>query len=166
MLTPVFHRNGVPISVGRTQHIVPARTRKAVLLRDGGCAVPGCGATRHLDVHHIVHWSDGGPSDTWNLVALCTHHHRSHHRGRLEISGNADLGTIVFRNQHGVNMANDGPRPEPPEGPPPAPTSEYHPPLCERLDMNYVSFVHPARLAPFTRQAKAWAARHAATPTS
>ncbi len=159
LLTPVFHEGSVPISVGRTQHIVPTRTRKIVILRDGGCAVPGCGATRHLEIHHIIHWSHGGPSDTCNLVTLCTQHHRMHHLGRLDISGSPDLDTLAFRNEHGVNLANDGPQPLAPNGPPPKPTGEFSPPLCERLDMNYVAFMHPERLATFTRQARAWAAR-------
>ena len=43
-----------------------------------------------LQIHHIVHWEDGGPTDTWNLVALCDAHHRLHHLGRLQIAGDAD----------------------------------------------------------------------------
>lgn len=161
LLTPVFHKDGLPISVGRIQHIVPTRTRKIVLLRDGGCAVPGCGATRHLDIHHITHWSNGGSSDTPNLIALCGHHHRMHHHGRLDITGDADAASVVFRNEHGTNLANDGPRPTPPSGPPPEPAGDYAPPLCERLDMNYVCFIHPERLHPKSRHAQAWAKRQA-----
>lgn len=153
LVTPVFHANGIPMSVGRTQRIVPNRTRRTVLLRDGGCRVPGCGSTRHLEIHHVRHWSDGGTTDTWNLVALCEHHHRMHHHGRLSITGNADAVSLTFTNAHGMNMANDGPRPEPPGGPPPAPAGEFAPPLCERLDMDYVTFVHPERLAYRAEQA-------------
>ena len=36
LLSPVFYADGVPVSVGRTQHIVPDRTRRVVILRDGG----------------------------------------------------------------------------------------------------------------------------------
>ena len=39
---PVFTRNAVPINVGRNERVVPERTRRVVLLRDGGCCrVPG-----------------------------------------------------------------------------------------------------------------------------
>ncbi len=31
LLSPVFYANGVPVSVGRTQHIVPDRTRRVVI---------------------------------------------------------------------------------------------------------------------------------------
>lgn len=27
------------------------------------CVVPGCGATRGLPAHHLIHWEDGGPTD-------------------------------------------------------------------------------------------------------
>lgn len=147
LVSPVFTEHGAPLSVGRSQRIVPDRTRRIVLLRDGGCRVPGCGATRHLEVHHIIHWSNSGPTDTWNLVALCGHHHRMHHRGRLGVAGNADIADgLIITNEHGIDMHHDGLRPEPVTGPPPAPAGEYQPPRCERLDMDYVSFIHPERL--------------------
>jgi hypothetical protein len=31
------------------------------------------------DAHHIVSWSDGGPTNVDNLVLLCRHHHRLIH---------------------------------------------------------------------------------------
>ncbi|BAN04467.1 HNH endonuclease signature motif containing protein [Ilumatobacter coccineus] len=147
LVSPVFTEHGVPVSVGRSHRIVPDRTRRIVLLRDGGCRVPGCGATQHLEVHHVVHWADGGRTDTWNLVALCGHHHRMHHHGKLDVTGNADIaGGLTITNEHGIDVCLDGPRPEPVTGPPPAPVGKYRPPLCERLDMGYVSFIHPERL--------------------
>ncbi len=80
------HR-GVALSVGRASRIVPERTRLAIEERDRGCRVPGCDHTAWLQVHHIVHWLDGGPTDTWNLVALCSHHHRLHHQGNFQHRG-------------------------------------------------------------------------------
>lgn len=160
LISPVLLENGVPISVGRSQRIVPDRTRRVVLLRDAGCRVPGCGATHHLEVHHIVHWSDGGTTDTWNLVSLCAHHHRLHHAGQLGISGDADATDgLKITNAHGVDMNRDGPGPQPVTGPPPAPTGDYRPPLCERLDVDYVSFIHPERLALIAQQAREHAQR-------
>ncbi len=61
--------DGVAVSVGRALRIVPERTRVAVEERDGGCRVPGCDRTRWLQVHHIVHWEDGGSTDTANLAS-------------------------------------------------------------------------------------------------
>ena len=70
----------MPFSIGRTQHIVPDRTRRIIQRRDRGCRVPGCDS-RFVEIHHIVHWNQGGPTDTWNLVSLCPRHHTLHHQG-------------------------------------------------------------------------------------
>ncbi len=103
-----------PLSVGRALRIVPERTRLAVEHRDGGCRVPGCDRTRWLQVHHVVHWEDGGPTDTANLVALCSRHHRLHHLGRLGIEGDADDPEgVVFTDARGRRLTGCG-RPAPP----------------------------------------------------
>jgi len=94
----VFEKGGRAVSVGREHRLVPERTRIVVEERDRGCRAPGCERTRWLQIHHIVHWEDGGPTDTWNLVALCHAHHRLHHLGRLQIAGDADEPDgLVFR---------------------------------------------------------------------
>ena len=82
--------------------------------RDRGCRVPGCDRSRWLHVHHVQHWEDGGSSDTANLVALCQHHHRLHHRGGLGISGNADdPDGMTFTDERGRTLDSTG-RPVPP----------------------------------------------------
>jgi hypothetical protein len=73
----------VPLDVGREQRTVTAGQWAGLVVRDRGCAFPGC--TRPAEwciAHHIVHWADGGPTDLDNLVLLCGHHHRVvHHHG-------------------------------------------------------------------------------------
>ena len=76
-----FDAGPTPLGVGRARRIVAERTRLAVEERDGACGVSGCERSRWLQVHHVVHWEDGGATDTANLVALCGYHHRLHHRG-------------------------------------------------------------------------------------
>ena len=145
LITPVLLEGGVPVSVGRTQHIVPDRTRRVVEHRDGGCGVPGCTARHFLEVHHIIHWDDGGVTDTWNLICLCPHHHRLHHRGKLGITGNADIpGGVTFTDASGKPLALSGARPKPPGAPPSPPIGRYEHPLGERLDMSMVYFNPPA----------------------
>jgi hypothetical protein len=89
-IAAVWHADGHPAQVGRTQRIVPRRIRRLVEHRDGGCRVPGCVSQLWVEVHHIVHWEDDGETVTWNLICLCGHHHRQHHQGVLGITGNAD----------------------------------------------------------------------------
>ena len=145
VVQPVWERDGVPFSVGRNQHIVPERTRRAVMKRDRGCRVPGCTADRYVEVHHILHWKDGGPTDTSNLLSLCPRHHRLHHRNRLGITGNADENDGVrFTDEHGRLLDTSG-RPTQPTGPPPTPSRPYEHPEGTPLDRDWIGlgWVHP-----------------------
>ena len=64
------------VDVGRAHRLAPPPLRLAVAVRDGGCAFPGCTVPIwHCDVHHIVPWQQGGPTNLANVVALCRTHH-------------------------------------------------------------------------------------------
>lgn len=84
-----FERVGQVIGSGREARTVGRRLRRALEHRDRCCVVPGCGATRGLHAHHIVHWEDGGLTELDNLVLVCPYHHRAHHRGVITITGPA-----------------------------------------------------------------------------
>ncbi|OBI75973.1 hypothetical protein A5664_23820 [Mycolicibacterium fortuitum] len=84
-----FERQGQLIGVGRSTRTISRRLRRALEHRDRCCVVPGCGSTRGLHGHHIVHWEDGGPTELHNLVLVCPYHHRLHHRGGITITGPA-----------------------------------------------------------------------------
>jgi hypothetical protein len=144
-VTPVFLENGLPVSVGRSQYVVPARTRTVIEHRDHGvCRVPGCDATLGLEVHHLIHWEHGGRTDTDNLLLVCGKHHRMHHRGRLDITGNADQPHgLEFRNQHGRIITPSGAAPNPPTGPPPKPAAVYSHPDGGRMDTGQIYFNPP-----------------------
>ncbi|MEE8489037.1 MAG: HNH endonuclease signature motif containing protein, partial [Acidimicrobiia bacterium] len=49
-----------------------------------------------LQVHHIQHWSQGGPTDLDNLILLCGFHHRFLHEHDWHITTRDD-GTFQFR---------------------------------------------------------------------
>jgi 5-methylcytosine-specific restriction endonuclease McrA len=57
---------------------VARATRRAVLKRDNYRCIL-CGATRNLEVHHIVPRAEGGSNDLANLVTLCTACHDTTH---------------------------------------------------------------------------------------
>ena len=81
------------LDIGRSSRVVPRAIRRALVLRDGGCAFPGCGRPpRWCHAHHIRHWADGGPTALDNLVLLCGHHHRVvHHDGwQVDIGDRSD----------------------------------------------------------------------------
>jgi hypothetical protein len=102
IVQPLWHSQGAPVNVGRAQRIVPTRTRRLVQDRDRGCRFPGCPATTHLECHHLIHWADGGPTDTANLACLCPFHHDTHHGGDFTITGNANkLDGLTFTSKGG-----------------------------------------------------------------
>ena len=130
IVQPLWHTNGVPVNIGRAQHIVPAHTRRLILDRDRCCLRPGCNATTHLEVHHLVHWINGGTTDSCNLGGLCPSDHDALHRGEFTITGNADIpGDLKFYDRHGRLIPGVG-TPQPPTGPPPKPPpgKKYLPP--------------------------------------
>ncbi|MCB0966747.1 MAG: HNH endonuclease [Ilumatobacter sp.] len=140
IVQPVWETGGVPFNLGRAQHIVPERVRRAIILRDQGCRAPDCHHDRFLDIHHIIHWIDGGPTESWNLVALCPKHHRLHHQGRLGISGNADRpGELIFTDEHGRRIEPCG-APLPPAE---LPEVRYRGPLMGRVDWDFVGLSWP-----------------------
>lgn len=64
------------LDVGRQTPNPTAAIRKALALRDGGCAFPDCDRPPSwCDAHHIRHWAKGGPTALSNLVLLCRVHH-------------------------------------------------------------------------------------------
>ena len=72
---------------GRQTRILNRRLRRALHRRDhGSCRFPGCGASSWLHAHHIVHWTDGGPTDLENLVSLCGFHHSLVHEGGWSVA--------------------------------------------------------------------------------
>ncbi|MGY1668405.1 DUF222 domain-containing protein [Geodermatophilus sp. SYSU D00696] len=82
----VFGPDGVPLDLGRSRRLVSRQLRRAVELRDGGCVFAGCDAPTHwADVHHLVHWIDGGETSLDNSALLCERHHtKVHHGFRVE----------------------------------------------------------------------------------
>ncbi|RSN24349.1 HNH endonuclease [Streptomyces sp. WAC 05977] len=91
MLPVVMSTAGEPLDVGRLRRFVTPGQRRALNIRDGGCAFPGCHRkTKNCHAHHIIHWADDGPTDLRNLVLLCGFHHRLIHHGDWEVRMAAD----------------------------------------------------------------------------
>jgi hypothetical protein len=73
---------GLPTDLGRGSRTVSPAQRRALTVRDGGCAFPGCDCPASwADAHHVLEWhTEHGPTDLDNLVLLCRRHHRVAHR--------------------------------------------------------------------------------------
>lgn len=65
------------------------------MLRDRGCAFPGCAHDRYIDLHHVKHWLHGGETSKDNLLALCTFHRRLVHEGGFTIELD-EAGNVRF----------------------------------------------------------------------
>jgi HNH endonuclease/Domain of unknown function (DUF222) len=84
--------SGAVRAVGRRASALSPKLRRAVLLRDGQCCVPGCARRRGLEVHHVVPRSRVGTDEISNLACVCPAHHRllvPH--GLLALVGNPNL---------------------------------------------------------------------------
>jgi 5-methylcytosine-specific restriction endonuclease McrA len=56
-----------------------ARLRSQILQRDGW-RCQWCGSLAGVEVHHLLHRSQGGPDSAENLISLCPSCHKSAHR--------------------------------------------------------------------------------------
>jgi hypothetical protein len=75
LLAPPYSTRSLPLDIGYSDSI-PASIRRAVLLRDRGCAWPRCGRpAAWCDVHHLQHKADGGKTAVTDCVLLCQFHH-------------------------------------------------------------------------------------------
>ncbi|MGA4727228.1 DUF222 domain-containing protein [Micromonospora taraxaci] len=80
ILPAVLDGGGQVLDVGRQRRLISGPLRRALVLRDRGCAFPGCDRPpRWCDGHHIRHWADGGDTSLDNAVLLCGHHLRHVH---------------------------------------------------------------------------------------
>jgi hypothetical protein len=82
----VFGPDGQLLDYGRDKRVSPPQLRRAVEYRDRHCVFAGCDAPSYwCDVHHQVHWIEGGETNLGNSALLCERHHtKVHHGFRVE----------------------------------------------------------------------------------
>ena len=111
-------------------------------------AYPGALPDRFVEVHHIIHWQDGGLTSTpRTCCCLCPKHHRMHHQGLLGITGNADQPDgITFTDSRGSPIPPWHP-PDPPDQPPTC-DRPYDAPPAGRINYDWVGlgWAHPNAL--------------------
>jgi len=78
----VLGSDSEPLDVGRKTRTIPPAIRRAVEQLYDGCAWPGCDAPLSwCDIHHKIHWADGGETCLNNLCPYCRKHHTAVHNG-------------------------------------------------------------------------------------
>ncbi|MEV0268306.1 DUF222 domain-containing protein [Hamadaea sp. NPDC050747] len=87
MIIPaVLGGDGQILDVGRARRLIDGPLRRALVLRDKGCAFPGCDRPpQWCHGHHLKAWADGGNTCLANSVLLCGFHHREIHHGHWQV---------------------------------------------------------------------------------
>jgi hypothetical protein len=87
-VTAILTDGAEVLASGRARRYATRAQRRALLMRDGGCARPGCDETRveRLHAHHLRHWLRGGRTDVSNMVLLCDVDHGLVHEHDLVLS--------------------------------------------------------------------------------
>lgn len=79
----VLFDEGRIAGISTTDRIFTVHQRRAIVLRDRECLIPGCHVPASwCEIHHVIEYARGGPTCTDNGVPLCWWHHRS-----LDVSG-------------------------------------------------------------------------------
>jgi hypothetical protein len=83
----VFGPSSEVLDVGRKTRVIPAGLRRSVVARDRHCTHQGCDRpARWCDIHHNIHWADGGETTMDNLRLLCRFHHSlTHHHTKKPV---------------------------------------------------------------------------------
>ncbi|WP_457253117.1 DUF222 domain-containing protein [Pedococcus sp. P5_B7] len=83
VIPAVLGTRGEILEQGRAERLFNRAQIRHLWLRDQHCTFPGC--TRPAswcDAHHLLHWADGGPTDTAHGALLCQRHHTVVHSNR------------------------------------------------------------------------------------
>jgi hypothetical protein len=68
------------LDLGRMTKVVSSSQWAALVMRDECCRFPGCDRpSGWCEAHHVVWWSQGGPTRLENLMLACTRHHHLIH---------------------------------------------------------------------------------------
>lgn len=80
VLTAALNRPSLKLDLGYSRRAAGVSLRKALIARDRTCTAPGCDRPHWMcEIHHIVPWAKGGPTNLDNLTLLCSRHHQLHH---------------------------------------------------------------------------------------
>jgi hypothetical protein len=95
----VMGGKGLPLHLGSATRLFSKAQWVALSAAHETCAAEGClRPYSWCELHHLVPWSRGGPTDLTNALPLCGHHHRRIHDDRYEHE-RTPAGEIRFRHR-------------------------------------------------------------------
>jgi hypothetical protein len=91
IIPTVLGSNSEVLDLGRRTRLATPAQKRALKATYTGCGVPGCEVPfEYCDIHHIWHWTKGGPTNLSYLVPLCNHHHHLIHDQHWTITKHTD----------------------------------------------------------------------------
>jgi hypothetical protein len=109
-ITPIIvDTDGNALAAGRTIRHANRKQRRALRAMYRCCAFTGCEvAFERCEIHHILPWELGGPTDLINMIPLCSRHHHIVHEGGWHIELLPDR-TLVIRQPDGREYGRSRP---------------------------------------------------------
>lgn len=93
ILTAALDRPSLKLDLGYSRRAASVSLRRALIARDRTCTAPGCGRPHWMcEIHHIIPWAAGGPTNLDNLTLLCSKHHHLHHAKEGQVIGSRRTG--------------------------------------------------------------------------
>ena len=98
-ITPIIiDANGVPLAMGRQIRNANRAQRRALRAIYRCCAFAGCDVEfDRCEIHHIIPWELGGPTDLTNLIPICSRHHHIVHEGGWQLDLADDRTLTITR---------------------------------------------------------------------
>lgn len=102
-ITPIIiTTNGDRIDAGRTIRTANRTQRRALRARYRTCGFGDCDVPfDRCEIHHIIAWEHGGPTDLANLIPLCSRHHHVTHADGWTLDLAPDR-TLTIRHPNGT----------------------------------------------------------------
>lgn len=122
-------------TVTSTTRVIPRKVRMALIQRDPTCVVPGCPATRNLEIDHWrTDFARFGPTELDNLCRLCALHHRMKTKEGWRLGGGPGRWRwLPPRTGRRPSATAQPPRPSaPPQADPAKPATDRRRPSAQR----------------------------------
>jgi len=120
----IVDADGKTVEMGCASRTANRHQRRAARAMYRTCCHPGCDTPfTDCELHHVVHWEDGGRTELRNLIPLCFRHHHQIHEPGWNVTID-DRRTLTWHQPDGtIEVAPLRPLLTPPE-----PSTVDHPP--------------------------------------
>jgi hypothetical protein len=98
ILPAVLDGDGCVLDLGREKRQASRAQRRALRAQYRTCGFPDCDVSfDYCEIHHVLPFERGGPTDWVNLLPLCSRHHHLVHEGRWRLVLSPSRTVSVWR---------------------------------------------------------------------